>query len=148
MPIDVQGPVSPLARNWNSIDAMSVAVALAVSETVPRKVEPGSPAVPSGGVVSIVTFAECSVSTLPARSVERNWIVWTPSFEWSAGAGTTTVVPVWKLPLSTLYCVVETPEPVSTAVRVTVMSEDCACDGAFAVVVGGVLSTRTLVTAD
>ncbi len=146
VPIVVHAPVPPPARYWNAIEAMSVAVAVAVSVTVPRRVEPGSTAVPSGGVVSIVTLTDLSASTLPALSVDLNWMVWTPSLEWFAGAEMVTVVPVWKLPPSTLYCVEATPEPASIAVRVTVTSADCAPDGALLVVVGAVLSTRTFAT--
>ena len=111
MPIVVHGPELPPGRYWKAIEAMSGSVAFAVSVTVPRSVSPGSTTLPPGGVVSIVTSTDFSVSMFPALSVERNWTVWTPSFEWSAGAGTTTVVPVWKLPPSILYCVESTPEP-------------------------------------
>src|SRR5262249_37678469 len=62
-------------------------------------------------------------------------------------AGITTVVPLWKLPESTLYCVEATPAPSSVGVSVTVTSADCGPDGAFSSVVGAVLSMRTPVTA-
>ena len=143
VPIVVHGPVLPPGRYSKAIEAMSGSVALAVSVTVPRRVSPGSTTPPPGGVVSIATSTDFSVSLLPALSVDRNWTVWTPSFEWSAGAGTTTVVPVWNGPPSILYWVEFTPEPVSTGVSVTVTSDCCGPDGALAVVVGGVLSTRT-----
>ena len=51
--------------------------------------------------------------------------MWSPSFEWSVGAGISTVVPLWKLPESILYSVVATPEPSSVGVSVTVTSADC-----------------------
>jgi hypothetical protein len=34
-------------------------------------------------------------------SVEKKLRVWVPSLEWSAGAGTSTLVPLWALSLST-----------------------------------------------
>ena len=70
---------------------MSASVESVARTTVPRRVEPGSTWLPPGGVVSIATVTDCQSSTFPAASVDRNSIVWTPSFEWSAGAPTSTV---------------------------------------------------------
>ena len=60
---------------------MSGSVEELVSVTVPCSVVPGSTAEPAGAVVSIVTVAVFSCSTLPARSVERKAIVCSPSLE-------------------------------------------------------------------
>ena len=71
-----------------------------------------------------------------------------PSFEPSAGAGMSTLVPAWNEPPSTEYSVSEGPEPASEAPRVTVTGEDCQPEGASSVVVGGVLSTRLVTTGE
>src|SRR5205823_3895478 len=65
----------------------------------------------------------------------------------SARAEIVTLVPVWKLPPSTLYSVWSMPEPASTPVGVAVPSADGGCAGALLEVAGAVLSTRTFVTA-
>src|SRR5207245_8826255 len=118
------------------------AVDVALRGTGPGRVEPGSTAPPPGGVVSITTVAVWFASTFPVTSVERYVIVCEPSFEWSAGAGTRTIVPVCHAPPSILNSVVATPEPASLGVRVTVTSADCGPDGALSTVAGAVLSTR------
>src|SRR5207245_1374876 len=123
------------------------AVDVALRGTGPGRVEPGSTAPPPGGVVSITTVAVWFASTFPVTSVERYVIVCEPSFEWSAGAGTRTIVPVCHAPPSILNSVVATPEPASLAVSVIVTSAECGPAGALATVDGGVLSTRTSVTA-
>ena len=70
-------------------------------------------------------------------------IVWAPSFEPSAGAGTRMEVPACHVPVSTLYCVSLTPEPASLGLSVTVTSVEEKPDGTpEAVVTGFVLSTR------
>src|SRR5207237_7338870 len=99
-----------------------------------------------GAIVSIRTVAVFAVSTLPAASVERYVIVCGPSFEWSAGAGIETDVPVvYVAAPSILYCVEATPEPeVSVALSVTVTAVLLHPAGALSVVAGAVVSIRTV----
>src|SRR5438034_5701947 len=79
---------------------------------------------------------------LPALSTEKYAIVWVPSFEPSAGAGMTTLVPTVYVGLpSTLYSVTLTPEPPSFGVSCTVTELACQPLGASSVVLGFVLST-------
>ena len=75
--------------------------------------------------------------------------MWAPSFEPSAGAGMTTLVPAVYVGLpSTLYSVTLMPEPASFGVRVTVTPLDCQPLGASSVVTGFVLSARLVSAAD
>src|SRR5438094_10107957 len=99
----------------------------------------------AGAVVSISTVAVWVASTLPSRSVERYAIVCSPSFEWSAGAGIATVVPlVQDEAPSTLNSVVATPAPASAALRATVTGALFGHGGASSVVTGGPVSIRTV----
>ena len=99
---------------------------------------------PVGSVLSMRTVAVSRGSVLPALSAERYSIVWAPSFEWSAGAGIRTDVPFWKEPPSTRYSVEAMPERASFAVRVTVTAELRQPAGALSVVIGSVVSMRTV----
>ena len=54
------------------------------------------------------------------------------------------VVPVWKEPPSTRYCVEAMPESASDGVSVTVTAEERQPEGASSVVVGSVVSMRTV----
>ena len=54
-------------------------------------------------------------------------------------------VPLWNAPPSTRYCVEAMPDSASAGVRVTATSEERQPDGASSVVVGSVVSMRTVV---
>src|SRR2546421_483532 len=114
----------PFGRTRNSTEATPAGTSPAEAEiaTLPLTCAPSAGAVsaPLGSVVSILTVAVCSDSTLPALSVDWYSIVCAPSFEWSAGAGTEIEVPLWKEPPSIRYCVEATPESASAGVSVTV----------------------------
>src|SRR4029453_5324710 len=101
-PIDVHVESLESLR-WNSTSARSAPpgplLGFALRVTVPRRELPGASGPGSGGVVSIGTVAVCADSTLPATSVEKNEIVWTPSPE------TLTLVPLFQPPPSTAYWV-------------------------------------------
>src|SRR5437588_994011 len=85
----------------------------------------------------------------PALSTEKYAIVCAPSFEPSAGAGMTTLVPTVYVGLpSMLYSLTFTPEPASLGVSVTVTGVECQPLGALSVVTGFVLSTRRVTGAD
>ena len=75
--------------------------------------------------------------------------MWAPSFEPSAGAGTTTLVPTVYVGLpSTLYSVTFTPEPASLPLRFTVTGLARQPLGASSVVFGFVLSASFVTDAD
>src|SRR5262245_16662655 len=110
-------------------DGVSVTVFAVLNQPAP--IEAVSSVV-AGGVVSILT---CTVAagnvSLPATSGAVKEISWTPSFEWSVGAGTTTspVAPaiVCPAPESTRYVMRATPVggAGSVAESVTVTAEPC-----------------------
>src|SRR5207244_10841981 len=117
-----------------------VSVAVSVTVTAPVLQPAGALSVVTGEVVSIRTVAVLFASRLPAASVERYVIVWTPSV-----AGTVTVVPVVKLPApSSLYSVVVTPEVASVAVRGTVTAVLVQAEGRAGRETGRVGSMRTV----
>ena len=95
-----------------------------------------------GAVLSSAAYVVLVVSTFPALSVELYSIVWFPSVVMEM------VVPVCHEPPSILYDVDAHPEVASLHVKVTVKSAFCQPLGASSEVVGGVLSTVTLLVAN
>ena len=81
-------------------------------------------------------------STLPALSKERYRKLCRPSLAWSAGAGTSMLVPLCQVvPPSELNCVPARPEPpVSFAVSMIVTGLRCQRQSALSRVCGGAAS--------
>ena len=138
----------PFGRTRNSTEATPADASPAEAEiaTLPLTCAPSAGAVsaPLGGVVSILTVAVCSDSTLPALSVEWYSMTCAPSFEWSAGAGTRMEVPGKNEPPSIRCSVAAIPESASAGVTVTVTGVALQPAGASSVVVGSVVSIRTV----
>jgi hypothetical protein len=125
--------------------APPASAAVSVTVTGPSRQPAGASSVVDGSCVSIRTVVCFSSSTCPRRSVERYRIVCTPSFEWSAGAGTTTAVPALQSDApSSLNSVAATPDPASAGLSVTVTAFLLQPAGASSVVDGADVSIRTV----
>src|SRR5436190_18429601 len=91
-----------------------------------------------GAVLSILTWAVCAASSLPALSVLKNVTVWSPSAE------RVKLVPLCAAPPSTVYVVEAGPDKLSLGVRLTVTLPLVQLfDAPLMPVVGAVLSILT-----
>ena len=87
MPVVQVAPPSVLY--WVEAGPLPASLAAKLTVTGVLCQAPSAPVwVVTGLVASIFTVQLLAVSWLPAASVERYWMVWTPSLEPLAGAGT------------------------------------------------------------